>query len=178
MANPNFLNRTLYHCDNLSVMRGMNSESVHLIATDPPFNKSRDFHATPDSLARGARFQDRWSWRRDIHDEWLIEIQRDYPEVWSVITTGKSVWGDGMGAFLCFMAVRLLEMHRILREDGSIYLHIDYTAHAYVKTLMDAVFGKGNFRNEIIWAYRGGEFQFRILRGSTIPYCDIPRLTT
>ena len=66
MASPNFKNRTFYHCDNLPVLRGMNSKSVHLIATDPPFNKSKDFHATPDSLARGAKFQDRWSWRRDI----------------------------------------------------------------------------------------------------------------
>ena len=50
MPAPNFNNRTLYHLDNLDVLRGMNSESVHLIATDPPFNKGRDFHATPDSL--------------------------------------------------------------------------------------------------------------------------------
>ena len=56
---PNFQNRTLYHGDNLDFLRGMDSETVHLIATDPPFNKSRDFHATPDSLARGAQFQDR-----------------------------------------------------------------------------------------------------------------------
>ena len=131
----------------------MNSESVHLIATDPPFNKSRDFHATPDSLAAGARFQDRWSWRDDIHDEWLLEIQRDHREVWSVINTTKQVYGDDMAAFLCFMAVRLLEMHRVLREDGSLYLHIDHTAHAYVKALLDAIFGHRNFRNEIVWGY-------------------------
>ena len=62
MAAPNFRNRTLYHGDNLPVLRGMNSGSVDLIATDPPFNKGKDFHATPDSLAKGAKFQDRWSW--------------------------------------------------------------------------------------------------------------------
>ena len=62
MGEPNFLNRTLFHGDNLPFVRGLNSESVHLIATDPPFNKGRDFHATPDSLASGAKFQDRWSW--------------------------------------------------------------------------------------------------------------------
>ena len=56
MAAPNFANRTLYHGDNLAFLRGMNSESIHLIATDPPFNKGKDFHATPDSLAAGARF--------------------------------------------------------------------------------------------------------------------------
>lgn len=156
MADANFSHRTLYHGDNLDFLRGMNSETVHLIATDPPFNKSRDFHATPDSVAQGARFQDRWSWRDDIHDEWLIEIQRDYPEVWSVITNAKQVYGDDMAAYLCWLGVRLLEMHRILREDGSIYLHIDHTAHAYVKTLMDAIFDFRNFRNEIIWYYKTG----------------------
>ena len=59
LGEPNFLNRTLFHGDNLPFLRGLNSESVHLIATDPPFNKGRDFHATPDSLASGAKFQDR-----------------------------------------------------------------------------------------------------------------------
>ena len=82
MAERNFENRTLFHGDNLPFLRGMNSGTVDLIATDPPFNKSRDFHATPDSLAAGASFQDRWSWRDDIHDDWLIEIMRDHPEVW------------------------------------------------------------------------------------------------
>ena len=108
MATPNFQNRTLYHGDNLNFLRGMNSETVHLIATDPPFNKSRDFHATPDSLTRGASFQGRWSWRDDIHDEWLLEIQRDHPDVWSVINTAKRVYGDDMGAFLRLCSMRSL----------------------------------------------------------------------
>ena len=158
MAERNFENRTLYHGDNLDFLRGMNSETVNLIATDPPFNKSRDFHATPDSLASGAKFEDRWSWHDDIHDDWLIEIQRDEPEVWQVITAAKTVWGDDMAAFLCWLGVRVLEMHRILTEDGSLYLHIDHTAHAYVKTLLDAIFGRRNFRNEIVWCYRGAGY--------------------
>ena len=62
VAERNFKNRTLFHGDNLKSLRGMNSETVDLVATDPPFNKGRDFHATPDSLASGAKFQDRWSW--------------------------------------------------------------------------------------------------------------------
>ena len=154
MAEPNFTNRTLYHGDNLDVLRGMNSETFQLIATDPPFKKERDFHATPDSLAAGAKFQDRWSWRDDIHDDWLDEIQRDHPEVWSVIKSAKEVYGDDMGAFLCFMGVRLLEMHRVLRRDGTLYLHCDFTASHYLKQLMDAIFGKRNFMNEIVWHYK------------------------
>ena len=156
MPERNFSNRTLYHGDNLPFLQGMNSGTVNLIATDPPFNKNRDFHADPDSLAAGASFQDRWRWDEDIHDDWLIAIQRDEPEVWQVITTAKQVWGDDMGAFLCWLGVRLLECHRILADDGSLYLHIDHTAHAWVKCLLDAIFGRRNFRNEIVWPYRTG----------------------
>ncbi len=155
MAEPNFQNRTLYHGDNLDFLRGMNSETVHLIATDPPFNKNRDFHATPDSLAAGARFRDRWSWERDVHEEWTDNIKDDWPAVWEVIDAARAAYGDDMGAFLCWLGVRLMEMHRVLRADGSIYLHIDHTAYAYVKCMMDAVFGHKQFRNEIVWCYTG-----------------------
>ena len=153
MAEPNFLNRTLYHCDNLPVLRGMNSETVHLIATDPPFNKGRDFHATPDSLAAGAKFQDRWSWAEDVEGDWVDQITDDWPNVMTVINGARQSYGDDMGAFLCFMGVRLLEMHRVLRTDGSLYLHCDPTASHYLKQLVDAVFGKANFRSEIHWYY-------------------------
>ncbi len=148
-------NRTLYHGDNLEFLRGMNSETVHLIATDPPFNKNRDFHATPDSLARGARFKDRWRWESDVQEEWVDSIKDDWPAVWKVIDAARDAYGDDMGAFLCWLGVRLMEMRRILRPDGSIYLHIDHTAHAYVKCLMDGIFGAKNFRNAIMWHYDG-----------------------
>lgn len=129
----------------------MNSNSVHLIATDPPFNKGRDFHATPDSLADGASFHDRWSWKDDVEQEWVDQITDDWPLVMNVIQGSRNSYGDDMGAFLCYMAVRLLEMHRVLRDDGSIYLHCDSTAGHYLKELMDAIFGCKNFRNDIVW---------------------------
>ena len=154
MTDPNWRNRTLFHGDNLDFLRGMNSESVHLIATDPPFNKGRDFHATPDSLAAGARFQDRWSWADDVEGEWIDQIQDDWPAVWQVIDAARATWGDDMAAFLCFMGVRLIEMRRVLRDDGSLYLHCDPTASHYLKALLDAVFGHANFQNEIVWHYR------------------------
>ena len=116
-----------------------------------------------------ARFKDRWRWDKDVHEEWTDSIQDDWPAVWEVIDMANRTWhpkrvqlksGDyayrsGMGAFLCWLGVRLMEMRRVLREDGSIYLHIDHTAHAYVKCLMDAIFGWKNFRNEIVWCYTG-----------------------
>ena len=151
MGEPNFLNRTLYHGDNLDFLRGINSETIHLIATDPPFNKGRDFHATPNSLSSGARFPDRWKWDADVHEEWVDSIKDNWPGVWAVIESARVAYGPDMAAFLCWLGVRLLEMHRILREDGSLYLHIDHTAHAYVKTLMDAIFGTANFKTEIVW---------------------------
>ena len=165
MTAPNFTNRTLYHGDNLAFLRGMNSGSIHLIATDPPFKKGKDFHATPDSLAVGAKFQDRWSWADDVEQAWVDQIEDDWPAVHAVIEGAKTTYGQDMAAFLCFMGVRLLEMRRVLREDGSIYLHIDHTAHAYVKALMDAVFGKANFQNEIVWSYGlGGSSRKRFSR--------------
>lgn len=156
MAEPNFINRTLYHGDNLKFLRGMNSETVDLIATDPPFNKNRDFHATPDSLAAGAKFQDRWSWERDVHQDWVDQITDDYPRLMEAIESARFAHSDGMGAFMCFMAVRLLEMWRVLKPTGRIYLHCDPTASHYLKAVLDAIFGWRNFRNEIVWCYEIG----------------------
>ena len=152
----NWRNRTLFHGDNLAFLRAMNSESVDLIATDPPFNKGRDFHATPDSLAAGAKFQDRWSWERDVHEEWTDQITDDYPRLMEAIESARYAHSDGMGAYMCFMAVRLLAMRRVLKPTGSIYLHCDPTASHYLKAVMDAIFGWRNFVNEVVWSYNGG----------------------
>ena len=155
MAEANFANRTLFHADNLETLRGVNSACIDLIATDPPFNKSRDFHATPDSLARGARFEDRWSWDKDVHPEWVDAIKDDWPAVWAVIETARLAAGSDMAAFLCWLGVRLMECHRVLKDRGSLYLQLDYTAHAWGKCLLDGIFGRRNFRNEIVWCYTG-----------------------
>ena len=152
MAEPNWVNRTLFHGDNLDFLRAMNSNTVDLIAADPPFNKGKDFHATPDSLAKGASFQDRWSWEKDVHETWIDQITDDNPKVMNVINGSRLSYGDDMGAFLCFMGVRLLAMKRVLKDTGSIYLHCDQTASHYLKELMDSIFGIKNFRREIIWS--------------------------
>ena len=76
MAEPNWKNRTLFHGDNLGFLRAMNSESVDLIATDPPFNKGRDFHAMPDSLAKGAKFQ---GCNRVFDDPRYLELDHNIP---------------------------------------------------------------------------------------------------
>ena len=167
MAERNFENRTLFKGDNLDFLRGMNSETVDLIVTDPPFNKGKAFHATPESLAAGARFQDRWRWNEDVQPEWVDEIKDDHPRVYELIDfvigglgresrERRKVGGrEDLAAFLCFMGVRLIEMRRILKDTGSLYLHCDPTASHYLKSLMDAIFGDRSFRNEIVWAYTG-----------------------
>ena len=137
------------------MLRGINSETIDLIATDPPFNKGKDFHATPDSLAAGSSFQDRWRWEKDIHESWTDAIKDDHPAVWEVIDAANNTWGNDMGAYLCFMGVRVLEMHRILKPTGSLYLHCDPTASHYLKLMLDGIFGRKNFRNEIVWCYTG-----------------------
>ena len=160
---PNFVNRTLFHGDNLDFLKAINTATVDLIATDPPFNTGRDFHATtPDELQKEEKkkigFQDRWTWDDDDiqHGKWVEKVKKYSEDVYHVIQGSRKSYGDDMGAFLCFMAARLLEMRRILKDTGSIYLHCDPTASHYLKELMDAIFGRDNFRNEIIWSYRTG----------------------
>ena len=128
MGGPGELNiapNTLMRGDNLDFLRGINTNTIDLIATDPPFNKGKDFHATPESLAAGASFTDRWDWDKDIDQAWIDEIKDDWPALWEVIDAARHTWGDDMGAFLCYMAVRVLEMHRILKPTGSLYLQCD-----------------------------------------------------
>ena len=133
----------------------MNSETIDLIATDPPFNKGRDFHATPDSASDGARFQDRWSWTPE-HQKWLEQIEEeDNPRLAAAIRMAMMAHSEGCGAFLCFLGVRLMAMHRLLKPTGNIFIHCDHSAGHYIKAALDAVFGPKNFRNEIIWCYEG-----------------------
>ena len=140
-------NRTIYQGDNLPFLRAIADQSIHLIATDPPFNKDRDF---------GETFRDRWSWERDLRNAWIDDIKGNCPALWAVIATARQTADERMGAYLCWLGVRLLELHRVLRGDGSLYLHIDHTAQAYVKLALDAIFGLHNFRNEIVWFYKTG----------------------
>ena len=116
MAAPNFKNRTLYYGDNLPALRRINSESVHLVATDPPFKKQRGF------FSDAGGYDDRWAWQRDIlgldrkgnaiaenHDDWIDQIQDDWPGAWKVIDAARDGYGDGndMGGSLCWLGVRL-----------------------------------------------------------------------
>ena len=145
----NWANQTIWTGDNLDVMRGMNSESVDLIYMDPPFNSNQNF-AAPIGLAAGAAFKDVWT-LDDVDLAWHGEIAEQEPALYSIIDAAGVAHGKPMKAYLIMMAVRLMEMRRLLKPTGSIYLHCDDTASHYLKLLMDAILGAQNYRNNIVW---------------------------
>ena len=155
MGDPNVANRTIWTGDNLDILRGMNSACVDLIYLDPPFNSNRTYEAPVGSAAAGAAFKDSWT-LSDLDAAWLGLIADQHQALYSVIHAAGLAHGKSMQAYLCMMAVRLIEMRRVLKSTGSIYLHCDPTASHYLKLTMDAIFGIANFRNEIVWCYAGG----------------------
>ena len=150
MAAPNWKNRTMWTGDNLDLMRGMNSESVDLIYLDPPFNSNEDYSAPVGSEAAGAAFKDTWT-LSDVDEAWHGEIADKEPALYAIIDAAGLSHGKSMKSYLIMMAVRLLEMRRILKPTGSLYLHCDPTAGHYLKMTLDCVFGRANFQNAIIW---------------------------
>ena len=157
-TNSTSYNRTLFLLDNLPVLRGLDSDSVDLIATDPPFNKGVPAFKGKTKGGQGVEFKDVWNWNDDVQTEWLGKLKDDHPRLFNMIHYANASAGDDMGAFICWMSVRMLEMHRVLKPTGSIYLHCDDTASHYIKAMMDAVFGRKQFRNEITWRrFQGGK---------------------
>jgi site-specific DNA-methyltransferase (adenine-specific) len=146
---------TLYTNDNLYVLSGMNSESVDLIYLDPPFNTKRMYSAPVGSKAAGASFKDMWTWQ-DVDEGYLDSLADNFPALAKYIASVGAIHSKPMMAYLTYMSQRIIEMHRVLKETGSLYLHCDSTASHYLKSLLDSVFGKNNFRNEIVWCYTGG----------------------
>ena len=101
-------------------------------------------------------YKDIWRWDADIHEDWVKTLEIHYPAINSLIETTRLIHSDGRAAYLCFMAIRLVEIRRILKPTGSLYLHCDHAANGYLRQLLDAVFGNGDngkpgFKNEIIW---------------------------
>ncbi len=147
MSAPNFASGTIWTGDCLEVMRGMNSETVDLIYLDPPFNSNVNYAAPVGSAAAGAAFKDTWT-LSDVDAEWINLIEQKHPAVHRVLLAAMT---DSDKSYLAYMAARLLEMPRLLKPTSSIYLHCDPTMSHYLKLLMDAIFGRQNFRNELSW---------------------------
>ena len=153
---------TLYYGDNLPILRDyVPDESVDLVYLDPPFNSNASYNVLFKEQSREASsaqiqaFTDTWEWtleaERTFRQE-VVENPRTPPNVVEMVSAFRQFVGDNaMMAYLVMMAPRLVELRRVLNPTGSIYLHCDPTASHYLKLLMDAVFGKENYRNEITW---------------------------
>ena len=152
-------NRTLIRGDNLEEMRRFPDECIDLIATDPPFNSKRDYFVPyrdergqePDTLIKA--FTDTWTWgeaAEEAYGELIVEVGGQIGD--TIQGLRQFLNETPMMAYLVMMAIRIVEMHRILKPTGSLYLHCDPSASShYLKIVLDAIFGASNFRNEIVW---------------------------
>lgn len=154
---------TLFYGDNLDILREyIPSESVDLIYLDPPFNSARNYNVLfreeggKYSEAQIEAFEDTWHWTHEAERTYHELVTEAPDRVASVIGALRQLAGHSeMMAYLVMMAARLVELHRVLKPTGSLYLHADPTASHYLKILLDAIFGPTNFRNEIIWRRYG-----------------------
>lgn len=154
----------LYYGDNLEVLRAeIKDESVDLIYLDPPFNSDANYNILFKSPKTGESahsqieaFDDTWHWGSEAQKE-LDEIVRStHTKLAELIQALRHFLKDNdMMAYLVMMASRLVELHRVLKPTGSLYLHCDPTASHYLKIVMDAIFGIDKFRNEIVWRRTG-----------------------
>ena len=155
MGKLNVMPRTIFCRDNIEVLRGINTGCIDLIYLDPPFNKKKVFTAPLGSSAEGAAFSDIFK-AKDIKDEWVKSIEYENPELHACLAGVKTFSNQYNYCYLVYMAIRIIECHRILKDRGSLYLHCDPTMSHYLKIVMDCVFGEKQFRNEIVWCYKFG----------------------
>jgi len=160
-TNPSAALKTnvLYYGDNLDVLRRhIPDECIDLIYLDPPFNSNRSYNVLfrestgAASAAQIEAFEDTWHWgpaAAHAYDQVVTGPHQKVARMLKAMVEGLG--HNDVTAYLCMMAVRLVELHRVLKPTGSLYLHCDPTAGPYLRVLMDAVFGPTNFRNEIVW---------------------------
>lgn len=149
---------TIYFGDNLDILRKyIKDESVDLIYLDPPFNSKKAYNIIYNKDVQFKAFDDTWSWSGDIPKTYDELLRCKNSKVIETIKAFRSMLGENnMMAYLTMMTPRLMELHRVINDTGSIYLHCDPTASHYLKIVMDNIFGVKNFRNEIVWCYAGG----------------------
>lgn len=150
----------LFYDDNLHVLRGhIADESVDLIYLDPPFNSKRDYNLLfkspkgQKSEAQIEAFKDTWTWGEQAERELaeLLDQKRSIPVKKMIVALMELLGRNDMTAYLVMMTNRLLEMERVLKKTGSVYLHCDDTACHYLRLAMDAVFGPQFYGNQIVW---------------------------
>ena len=159
------LNRTIFTRDNLEVLRGMNTGSVDLVYLDPPFNSRKPWSAPIGSKAAGAAFKDTWTLSDiDVLDHELLRASN--PKLHDVVLAGNAAGGKATMSYLMYMSVRLVELRRVLKPSGSLYLHCDPTESHSLKLMLDVLFGREMFRNEIVWKRTSGKSNVRKKFGS------------
>lgn len=151
----------LYYGDNLNVLRNREhfpDASIDLIYLDPPFNSNASYNVLfkgPSGKGSGAQieaFEDTWHWGDSAEDAFDQVMQSGHVGAADMLRAVRGFLGENdMMAYLTMMAVRLIELRRILKPTGSLFLHCDPTASHYLKVLLDSIFGAINFRNEIVW---------------------------
>ncbi len=144
------LNRTIFIRDNLAVLRCLDDKGVDLIYLAPPFYSNKSY-SSPIRSKEAGFYVKNIGYLNDIKEEWWGELSDKHTNLYEIIHGIGSVHGDKDKSYLIYITMRLLQMHRILKDTGSIYLHCDQTMSHSLKLIMDAIFGKNNFRNEIIW---------------------------
>jgi site-specific DNA-methyltransferase (adenine-specific) len=150
---------TLFYGDNLPILREhIPDESVDLIYLDPPFNSNRSYNVLfrdesgQASESQITAFDDTWHWGAQAEQTFLDLAMQAPLEVGKMITALREFIGDNqMMAYLVMMAARLVELHRVLKPTGSLYLHCDPTASHYLKVVLDMIFGAKNFQSEVVW---------------------------
>ncbi len=159
MLQQTITGNTLYYGDNLEILREyIPSASVDLIYLDPPFNSNRSYNVLfkdesgTDSEAQITAFEDTWHWNHSAEETYQRLVLEGSADVSSMISAMRQFIGaNQMMAYLVMMAARLVELHRVLKPTGSLYLHCDPTASHYLKIVLDTIFGPTNFRNEVVW---------------------------
>ena len=187
-TNPN----RLYYGDNLDVLRGTDQDgrpyipdqSVDLVYLDPPFNSRQDYNvlfAEKDgnrSAAQIIAFKDTWEWNLEAERAYIEVVEAGGRVADAIKAFRTLLGGSDMLAYLAMMAPRLIELRRVLKQSGSIYLHCDPTASHYLKLLMDAVFGPELFLNELIWKRthsHGGANRFGRVHDTILFYARGPK---
>jgi adenine specific DNA methylase Mod len=149
----------LYYGDNLDILRRhVKDESVDLVYLDPPFNSNQDYnvlfreHGGKKSASQIKAFEDTWRWDEEASRSYQEVVEHGGEHVAKTMQAFRQMLGENdMLAYLSMMAPRLVELRRVLKQTGSIYLHCDSNAAAHLRLLMDSIFGVANFQNEIIW---------------------------
>jgi len=150
---------TLYYGDNLDILREyIPSDSVDLCYLDPPFNAARTFNILfsdkegHPSEAQIKAFDDTWTWNQAAAETYDHLLTEESDNISQMISSMRQIIKEGpLLAYLVMMTVRLIELHRVLKQTGTLYLHCDPTASHYLKMVLDCIFGLQNFGNEIIW---------------------------